>query len=113
MWLDERPRHRPHEAAVRAWLRRWMPRDQEIDDVIQEAYCRLAALEDITHIGSGRPYLFQTTHNIVLDSCGTRRSPVSTQVTDMASFEYRGPGDSARAGSKAMRWQGNPTEEQR
>jgi DNA-directed RNA polymerase specialized sigma24 family protein len=35
----------PHEAAVRAWLRRWMGWNQDVDDVLQEAYCRLAAME--------------------------------------------------------------------
>jgi len=63
-----------------------MPRDQEIDDVIQEAYCRLAALEDITHIGSGRPYLFQTTHNIVLEQLRHAKIARIDQVTDMASL---------------------------
>ena len=64
----------PHEAAVRAWLKRWTSREQDIDDVIQEAYCRLAAMEDVTHVGSGRAYLFQTTRNIVLEQ--VRRSKI-------------------------------------
>jgi RNA polymerase sigma factor (sigma-70 family) len=76
----------PHEAAVRAWLRRWAGRDQDIDDVIQEAYCRLAALDDVTRIGSGRAYLFQTTRNIVLEQ--VRRSKIVRidNVTDMNSL---------------------------
>lgn len=64
----------PHEAAVRAWLRRWTGDQQDIDDAIQEAYCRLAAMEDVRHIGSGRAYLFQTTRNIVLEHA--RRSKI-------------------------------------
>ena len=64
----------PHEAAVRAWLRRWTGRAQDIDDVIQEAYSRLAALDSVAHIGSGRAYLFQTTRNIVLEQ--VRRSKI-------------------------------------
>ena len=43
-----------------------MGREQDIDDVVQEAYCRLAALKSTTHIESGRAYLFQTARNIVL-----------------------------------------------
>jgi len=64
----------PHEADVRAWLRRWSGRHQDIDDVIQEAYCRLAAMKDVSHVGSGRAYLFQTTRNIVLEQA--RRSKI-------------------------------------
>jgi RNA polymerase sigma factor (sigma-70 family) len=76
----------PHEAAVRAWLRRWTGRDQDIDDVIQEAYCRLAAMDDVTHVGNGRAYLFQTTRNIVLEQ--VRRSKIVRidNVTDMSSL---------------------------
>lgn len=76
----------PHEAAVRAWLKRWTGRDQDIDDVIQEAYCRLAAMEDVTHVCNGRAYLFQTTRNIVLEQ--VRRSKIVRidNVTDMSSL---------------------------
>jgi RNA polymerase sigma factor (sigma-70 family) len=64
----------PHEAAVRAWLKRWMGRDQDVDDVVQETYCRLAAMDDVTHVGNGRAYLFQTARNIVLEQA--RRSKI-------------------------------------
>jgi len=76
----------PHEAAVRAWLRRWTGSAQDIDDVIQEAYCRLAAMDDVRHIGSGRAYLFQTTRNIVLEQ--VRRSKIVRidNVMDMDSL---------------------------
>jgi hypothetical protein len=53
----------PREAAVRAWLRRWTGRAQDIDDAIQEAYSRLDSLNSISHIDSGRAYLFQTTRS--------------------------------------------------
>jgi len=57
----------PHEADVRAWLRRrGLPADQ-IDDAVQEAYCRIAALDQVGHIASGRKYLFETARNIVLE----------------------------------------------
>ena len=76
----------PHESAVRVWLRRWTGREQDVDDVIQEAYCRLAAMQDITHVGNGRAYLFQTTRNIVLEE--VRRSKIVRidNLTDMGSL---------------------------
>jgi RNA polymerase sigma-70 factor (ECF subfamily) len=76
----------PHEAAVRAWLKRWTGREQDIDDVIQEAYCRLAAMDDVTHVGNGRAYLFQTTRNIVLEQ--VRRSKIIRidNLTDMGAL---------------------------
>ena len=76
----------PHEAAVRAWLRRWTGRAQDIDEVIQEAYSRLASLDSVAHIGSGRAYLFQTTRNIVLEQ--VRRSKIIhiDNVMDMGTL---------------------------
>jgi RNA polymerase sigma-70 factor (ECF subfamily) len=76
----------PHEAAVRAWLKRWTGGIQDIDDVIQEAYCRLVAMEDVSHVGNGRAYLFQTTRNIVLEQ--VRRSKIVRidNLTDMGAL---------------------------
>jgi RNA polymerase sigma factor (sigma-70 family) len=76
----------PHESAVRVWLKRWTGREQDVDDVIQEAYCRLAAMDDVTHVGNGRAYLFQTTRNIVLEQ--VRRSKIVRidNLTDMGSL---------------------------
>jgi RNA polymerase sigma-70 factor (ECF subfamily) len=76
----------PHESAVRAWLKRWTGRDQDIDDVIQEAYSRLAGLQSVEHIGNGRAYLFEATRNIVLEQ--VRRSKIVRidNVTDLADL---------------------------
>jgi RNA polymerase sigma-70 factor (ECF subfamily) len=95
----------PHEAAVRAWLRRWTSRDQDIDDVIQEAYCRLAAMDDVTHVSNGRAYLFQTTRNIVLEQ--VRRSKIVRidNVTDMGSLsilDEAPPMDRVVAGAREL-----------
>lgn len=56
----------PHEADVRAWLRRSGSPPADVDDVVQETYCRLAALEAVSHIVSGRAYFFRTARNIAI-----------------------------------------------
>jgi RNA polymerase sigma factor (sigma-70 family) len=56
----------PHERDLRAWLRRAVAFD-EVEDVVQEAYCRIAALDDVGHIRSGRAYLFTTARMLVLE----------------------------------------------
>jgi RNA polymerase sigma-70 factor (ECF subfamily) len=56
----------PHEADLRAWLRRVGTPTHEIDDVVQEAYVRLAALQSVSHIRSGRAYLFTTARSVML-----------------------------------------------
>ena len=55
----------PAEPALRGWLRRAFP-GCDVDDVVQETYCRLAAVADLERIEDPRRYLFQTARNVVL-----------------------------------------------
>lgn len=55
----------PHEPALRRWLRGAFP-GHEVDDLVQESYCRIAALHDYDRIADPRRYLFQTARNVVL-----------------------------------------------
>ncbi|ESQ92667.1 RNA polymerase sigma factor [Asticcacaulis benevestitus] len=57
----------PHEKSVRAWLRRLKVNQDEIDDLIQEAYCNLAGLERIDHIVCPDRYFFLTARNLLND----------------------------------------------
>ncbi|MDB5456869.1 MAG: polymerase, sigma-24 subunit, subfamily [Caulobacter sp.] len=57
----------PHEADVRAWLRRTGGAHFDIDDIVQETYCRLAALRGVDHIVNGRAYFFRTARNIAIE----------------------------------------------
>jgi RNA polymerase sigma-70 factor (ECF subfamily) len=64
----------PHEADVRRWLRRAGATPPDIDDIVQEAYCRLAGLATVAHIQNGRAYFFQTVRSIAIERI--RRSRV-------------------------------------
>ena len=55
-----------HEPSLRAWLRR-VANANDIDDIVQESYCRIANLKDISHIRDGRAYLFTTARMIILE----------------------------------------------
>ena len=57
----------PHEGAVRAWLRRSRLPADEIDDLIQEAYCKLCDLEAVDHIPQPAAYFFRTVRNLLTD----------------------------------------------
>lgn len=57
----------PHEAALRAQLCRWrVPDDLDADDVIQEAYAKLATLEDVESIRNPKAYFFQIARSVML-----------------------------------------------
>jgi RNA polymerase sigma-70 factor (ECF subfamily) len=63
----------PHEPRLRAWLRAAFA-SIDVDDVVQESYCRIAALSRVDHIDDPRQYLFRTARNVVLEQI--RRSKV-------------------------------------
>ena len=56
----------PLEPLVRGWLRRVRPRGLEVDDLIQEAYAKLASLDSVEHITQPKPYLFRIVKSLIL-----------------------------------------------
>ena len=56
----------PHEADVRRWLIRGRLATEDIEDILQESYCRMAALASVDHISSPRAYFFTVARSIAL-----------------------------------------------
>lgn len=56
----------PHEADVRRWLLRARLGRDDIEDILQESYCRMAELMSVDHISSPRAYFFTVARNIAL-----------------------------------------------
>ncbi|MHA0328922.1 RNA polymerase sigma factor [Sphingomonas melonis] len=72
----------PHERDLRAWLRRRVAGD--VEDVVQECYCRLAQIADVAAIGNGRAYLFTMAGNIVKrQHRGARIVPIGVAIDDV------------------------------
>jgi RNA polymerase sigma-70 factor (ECF subfamily) len=76
----------PHEPDVRRWLRRRLDDPAAVDDVIQEAYCRLADLKGVGHIASGRAYFIMTVRNIVADQIRRARIVRFDSAAEMDSL---------------------------
>jgi RNA polymerase sigma-70 factor (ECF subfamily) len=72
----------PHEADVRAWLRRALD-PEDLEDIVQEAYCRISSLDSIDHIRSGRAYLFTTARALVLERLRRARIVSIETVTEI------------------------------
>ncbi|WP_211347393.1 RNA polymerase sigma factor [Sphingorhabdus contaminans] len=67
---------------MRAWLRRSLgPAD--LEDVIQESYCRISALDDVDHIRSGRAYFFTTARSLVIERVRRSRIVSIEAVADL------------------------------
>jgi RNA polymerase sigma factor (sigma-70 family) len=76
----------PNEGYVRARLRRVTRRSDEIDDVIQEAYCRIAELDTVAHIRDGRAYFLAAARSILLQRIRRERVVRIEAVTDVESL---------------------------
>ena len=84
----------PHEAALRAYLRRSFPSLADVDDLVQETYARVVRAKTAGKVTEARPYLFTTARNAACDVF--RRSKIIS-ITGLAEIEERsvvedGPG---------------------
>jgi RNA polymerase sigma factor (sigma-70 family) len=64
LWLSQHVL--PHEAALRAWLSARRVINLDVDDIVQETYAKLAALDSVENIRNARGYFFRTAYSIVL-----------------------------------------------
>ena len=81
LWLS---RHvLKHEPALRAWLGRRRIAGLEIDDIVQETYARLIAVDQVDGIGNIKNYMFQTAYSVLVSH--VRRSKIVSfeTVTDL------------------------------
>ncbi len=58
----------------------------DVDDVIQEAYCRLAGLDDVGHITNARAYFFQAARHIVFEQMRRARVVRIETVTEIEAL---------------------------
>lgn len=54
----------PHERDLRLWLQRRLVAAADVEDIVQECYCRLAQLPDVAHVTMPRAYLFTMARNL-------------------------------------------------
>lgn len=73
----------PHEPVVRRWLRRSLVSREDIDDLVQEAYCRIASLESIDHIERPDRYFFQTVRMLLAEQVRRSRIVRIESVTEI------------------------------
>jgi RNA polymerase sigma-70 factor (ECF subfamily) len=88
----------PHEAKVRAWLARSRMSNEDIDDVIQEAYCRLSALDGFESVDRPDAYFFSIARNLLASQM--RRSKI-VRIEAVAEIEALSPFDEAPSPERA------------
>lgn len=75
----------PHEVAIRKWLARRWGHVVDVDDVMQEAYCRIANLASVDHIDNPGGYFHRTANAVVTDIM--RRAGI-INFTSMTQIEW-------------------------
>jgi RNA polymerase sigma-70 factor (ECF subfamily) len=75
----------PHERAIRSWLAR-RTHDLDIDDIVQEMYARLSALDDVEGVRNPRQYAAQTAISIALNMARHARVVPMIPLGDFEDF---------------------------
>lgn len=76
----------PHEAKVRAWLVRRVAAD-EADEVLQDAYCRIVMLEDVSHIDRPDAYFFSVARNLLLRRLKRQQIVPIEMIAEIDAFQ--------------------------
>jgi len=71
---------------VRAWLSRARVSPEDIDELIQEAYCRLAMLESVDHIDRADAYFFSIARNLLLRNVKRARIVPIDRVAEIEAW---------------------------
>lgn len=77
-----------HEPALRRWLHRTGVPAYEVDDIVQQTYCKLSELNSVAHIIDPRGYFFATARSILLQR--VRRDRVVQIQAASDQIEYQG-----------------------
>lgn len=72
----------PHEGRIRAWLSARWRGAVDADDVIQEAYCRLAALASVDHIENPLAYFRRAVHAAAVDAMRRAHGNILVPMTE-------------------------------
>ncbi|HEU5066714.1 MAG TPA: sigma-70 family RNA polymerase sigma factor [Sphingomicrobium sp.] len=92
----------PHEPELRAWLRRSRIDESEADEIVQEAYHRLAALPEVDHIDHPRAYFFSIGRNLLVRRL-RRAEVVSLETIAEIETADTAPDPEATVTAKLMR----------
>lgn len=76
----------PHEADLRARLRRMGVPQDEVSDIVQDAYLKIAKLDTVAHILNARGYFFTTARTMLLDRIRRERIVRIDSMTEVEAL---------------------------
>ena len=81
----------PHEVKVRSVLARSRIGRDEIDEIIQETYCRLAMLDTVDHIEAPAAYFMSVARNLLIRKLKRNRIISIEAVAELESYQDDAP----------------------
>jgi len=92
----------PHEADLRTRLRRMAVPEGEISDIVQDAYLRIAQLDSVAHIRSGRAYFFTAARAAFIQRVRRERIVRIDSLTETGALDFAddSPGPERQAGAR-------------
>jgi len=76
----------PHEGRIRAWFARRRLAPEDVDELMQEAYCRIATLDSVDHIDCGHAYFFSIARNLLLRKLKRQQVVPLEAISEIESF---------------------------
>jgi RNA polymerase sigma factor (sigma-70 family) len=83
-WFNDEVR--PHEPALRAYLRGTFPSLSDVDNLVQESYARLLRAKEAGKVRYVKAFLFAIARNYALDLCRRRQVISIESVGDFADL---------------------------
>lgn len=71
-----------HRAMLKGYLRRYLASEEDIEDVIQEAYLRIYGIQDYTSVQSPKALLITIAHNLAVELVRSRTRRATDAVAD-------------------------------
>jgi RNA polymerase sigma factor (sigma-70 family) len=91
----------PHEATLKSWLRSQRLINADVEDILQETYAAVAALEHVDHIRESRSYLFSVARRLMV-RCLRRKRVISIDAMaeiDLSELQTDEPSPETQADS--------------
>jgi RNA polymerase sigma-70 factor (ECF subfamily) len=76
-----------HGAALHRYLRRFTSGAEDIEDLVQETYLRIYAIENRHAVSSPRALLFSIAHNLAVERARRQTSRATDTVADFAALD--------------------------
>jgi len=75
-----------HRAALHRYLRKFTSGAEDVEDLVQETYVRMYALQDYRKIDSPRALLFRIAHNMAIERARRQSTQATDSVGDLESL---------------------------